>query len=242
MKSRGTQLESAMGNLFELPALRAAAHELKSPLTLVRQLALALESGELESNEVIEYLRRIRLTSERSLALVEDLTLASNIDDNTLFDLEPLSPLAICESVVDEMAPLYAARDRLLRVRPKSRQSLIVANKRLLSGVLRQFVDNALHYSSADHAVELVTISSRDQKSVRIGVRDYGPMIANDLWRKMMNSEVLPIARRPGSSGLGLYIARQFADNMGADLGVIRHHNGATFYITLRTSTQTSLV
>jgi len=242
MESRETRSDYAGGELFALPSLQAAAHELKSPLALVRQLSLALEAGDLNNNEVADYLRRIRLTSERSLALVDDLTLASKLDENTLFELEPLNPLAVCEAIVDEMSPLYSARERKLILRPKTRQSLVIANKRLLVGILRQFIDNALHYADANSRVELTTMSARDQKTVRIGVRDYGPAVASDIWRRASGEGTQPVARRPGSSGLGLYIAKQFADNMGANLGVVRHRDGATFYVTLRTSTQISLV
>ena len=50
------------------------------------------------------------------------------------------------------------------------------------------------------------------------------------------------INARPQSSGLGLYIASQFADCMNGKIGFIRHRDGSTFYVDLQASRQLSLL
>ena len=50
------------------------------------------------------------------------------------------------------------------------------------------------------------------------------------------------IAMRPGSSGLGLYIAAKFAKYMQSDFGLIRHRDGTSFYIDLPVSGQLSFL
>ena len=50
------------------------------------------------------------------------------------------------------------------------------------------------------------------------------------------------IAMRPGSSGLGLYIAAKFANYMQSDFGLIRHRDGTSFYIDLPVSGQLSFL
>lgn len=244
MNSRGSKLQDNEGDRFELPMLFAAAHELKSPLALIRQMSSQLENGDLSQESIDTLLARIRLTSERSLRLVNDLTLSKRLDNLQLFELEPLSPQAICDDVAREMTPLFTARNRQIRVRTKSRQALAIANPQLLRSILFQFSDNALQYATVGRPVELITRSSRDQKRVSISVRDYGPAISSDIWRRLMQTgnETAPVARRPGSSGLGLYIARRFAENMGATIGIIRHRDGASFYVELNASTQTSFL
>ena len=47
---------------------------------------------------------------------------------------------------------------------------------------------------------------------------------------------------RPGSSGLGMFIANEFALAIGAQIGVIRHRDGATFYVDVPASTQLRLL
>ena len=53
---------------FRLPL--AAAHELKAPLALVRQLSLALETGDYTDTERAVLQQRITLTAERALRLI----------------------------------------------------------------------------------------------------------------------------------------------------------------------------
>jgi signal transduction histidine kinase len=228
----------------DLSLLVTAAHELKAPLSLVRQLALSLESSDIDSAERERLARQITLTSERALRLTTDLTRASRLEDS-LFDLEPINPQQLCEEVAHELRPLYEARGRKIRVASRYRPILAVANKDLLRRIMLNFADNALHYGESDHPVELQTrIYDRGSK-IRIGVRDYGPAVPVDVWRRLqahIGTDTQLLHARPQSSGLGLYVAGQFAGAMDGRIGATRHRDGATFYVDLSASTQLSLL
>lgn len=228
--------------LFAMPSLTAAAHELKSPLVLLRQLSYELDYGPpKQSVEITKLAERLELTSERALRLVDDLTQTSRLADG-LFETEPLNPSALCEQVARDISPLYRAHNRQITTRLRRRPPLVVANRTLLARVLTNFADNALHYSRADVPVRLETHQHKGR--VRIGVRDYGPGVSSKLWRSLSgaHSTLAQPSRRPASSGLGLYIAKQCALAMGGDVGVVRHRDGATFYIELNSSSQLSLL
>lgn len=229
------------GGLFALPPLVSAMHEVKSPLASIRQMALLLESGELTSQESAVYARRIELTSERALRLASDVTRAVRLE-TALFECEPVNPLALCDDVAQQLEALYQARGRRLEVSRRRPAPLAVANRELLRRVLVNFADNALHYAPASGVVRLQVAASRGGRQVRIAVRDYGPGVAADVWRHLTKRPVSTISRRPESSGLGLYLSKQFAEAMGAQVGVTRHRDGASFYIDLMGSTQVSLL
>lgn len=227
----------------ELPFLVTASHELKSPLALVRQLALALEDN-LDSADRAEIVRQILLTSERALRLTTDLSRSARLQDS-LFELEPLNPQAICEEVAHEMTPLYRARGRVIRVASRYRPRLAVANRELLRRIMLNFADNALHYAGADEPVELRAASRTREGSVRLSVRDYGPAVPADMWRKLhasLGNIPQTLHMRPQSSGLGLLVSGQFARAMHGSIGATRHHDGATFYVDVSASTQMSLL
>ena len=229
---------------FALPVLGAAAHELKSPLALIRQLAQSLDDNAIYSTEEIEQIAaKIRLTSERALRLATDLTRSERLQD-TLFELEPINPISICEDVMREMAPLFQARGQTIKIGSRRRLPAVVANRDLLRRVLINFTDNALHYGGDQKPVSFRAQASHDGRSVRISVRDYGPHVPIDVWRSIQKAERYPqaVSMRPESSGLGLYLAQQFAETMNASLGVTRHRDGASFYIDLAGSTQLSLL
>ena len=106
----------------------------------------------------------------------------------------------------------------------------------------RAFLLNAMHYSGEGTRAELLVKDCRDK--VRVLVRDYGPALPVDVWREMKRGWVeqpMSIAMRPGSSGLGLFIASRFSRYMGAKVGAVRHRDGTSFFIELPISKQASL-
>lgn len=234
------------GLLFDSQAaFMAAAHELKAPLSLIRQLSLTLAENEtLSASEYERMLTQITLTSERALRLTSDLTRASR--QTLLFPLEPINPQQLCEEVAHELTPLFAAHDKRIQVLPRHRPPLLVGNRDLLRRILLNFSDNALHYTGESKVVELKvsTLGSIDQ--VRIGVRDYGPAVPPDTWRvlaeRLKKLAPQPVHARPQSSGLGLWTAGQFAQMMDSHIGAARHRDGASFYIDLPMSRQLSLL
>lgn len=227
----------------EVSSLTAAAHELKSPLALVRQLALRLDAGEL-STEQHRLLQQITLTSERALRLTSDLTRSARLDD-ALFELEPINPEQLCRDIASELAPLFEAHGRSLDVSHRTHPLLLVANRDLLRRIIMNFSDNALYYSEPGTAVHMQIRALKKAGTIRVGIRDFGPALSNDMWRalqKKLKHSPQAVHARPQSSGLGLFIASQFAEAMHGTIGATRHRDGATFYVELQASRQLSLL
>lgn len=245
MKGSSGDLTGESGMLMgELPFLVAAAHELKAPLALIRQLSLGLEQGYYDASETQKIVRQIILTSEKGVRLTNDLTRTSRLDDG-LFQLEPINSRQLCEEVAHELTPLFKARGRELQVNGGRRQLLAVANKDLLKRILINFSDNALQYANTENPVVLQASSSAHGQHVRLGVRDYGPAVPKDTWRsikKHLGTSPQTLHNRPSSSGLGLYISGQFAEVMQGSIGASRHRDGATFYVELLASRQLELL
>jgi len=227
-----------------LPSLIAAAHELKSPLALMRQLSLMMEAGDVWAAERQRILHQIILTSERALRLTSDLTRSARLDD-ALFELEPINPQELCKDIVHELKPLFTAHGRDVRLARRKHPLLLVANRDLLRRIIMNFSDNALHYGNGDGVVEIQIHALQAGQVIRLGVRDYGPALSSDMWRSLKGKLAhapQSVHARPQSSGLGLYIAGQFAETMNGTIGVTRHRDGATFYVDLSASKQLSLL
>ena len=233
---------------IEVSSLAVAAHELKAPLALMRQLSLLLRDEpaalNLQDREVQTVLERLTLTSERSLRLVEMVTRHARLEDG-LFELEPVHVGRVCEEVAHELMPLCEAVGQCLEVRTPSRSTLAVANRELLHSIVLGLCDNALTQAGASSQPIVLGVAHRGS-SVRLSVRDDGPRLSADAFKKLrerLGRTAQPLGRRPNSSGLGLYIAGQFATAMQGHLGIIRHrHNGATFYLDTPTSAQLSFL
>ena len=223
---------------MEVDGILVAAHELKAPLAVLRQLALSLPGMDFDG----EHMRSEMVSvSERAIKQVNDLTKIRRLEDG-LFEMEPVAVRAVCDDVMRELQYLFDYNRRDLWVKYSNRSRLVSANRDLLHSVVYNFLLNAMHYSGEGTRAELVVKDFRDK--VRIVVRDFGPALPMDVWREMKRGWVkkpTSIAMRPGSSGLGLYIASKFSRYMNATVGAVRHRDGTSFYVDLPISKHASL-
>ncbi|MEP6710723.1 MAG: HAMP domain-containing sensor histidine kinase [Candidatus Saccharibacteria bacterium] len=237
--------DQTKASLFgDISSVVIAAHELKAPLSLLRQLSLSLADETIDQNEQKEIVQHMILTSERAMRLTGDLTRAHKLQTQ-LFELEPVNSQQLCEDVAYELAPLYLAHGREIRVCKRRQSLLAVANRDLLHRVMLNFADNALHYAGGNAPVELSASSHAKGSVIRLGVRDYGPAIPIDTLSSLVGEQLIrpqALAARPGSSGLGLSIAKQFAEAMNGTIGATRHRDGVTFYVDMQASRQLNLL
>lgn len=223
----------------EVNGILVAAHELKAPLSLMRQLALSLELAPAADQSRIK--SQLVNVSERALRQVNDLTKIARLKDG-LFDMEPVSVRGVCDAVWRELSQLYRFEQRQLDLAYSNRHKLALANRELLFSVIYNFCANALHYSDAATTSRLVVRDRRD--SIRISVRDFGPALPFEIWQELRDhclNRPVDVAMRPGSSGLGLYIASQFSAYMHAEIGAVRHRDGTSFFVDLPLSRQANL-
>lgn len=235
--------EGIRGSLLDNSSLTiAAAGELTSPLILLRQFSLALSDDGISIDERRRLSQQITLTSERALRLASSLSLASA--EQYMLPIETINPVSVCMDVIHELTPLFRAHGQTIELKQRARIPLLVGNRQMLEKILLSFGDNALHYGQEGQPIKM-TISGRG-RMVRIGVRDYGPTLPIDTWDKLDNRiarrAVAPIARRPQSSGIGLMATRKLAELMESTVGLVRHRDGATFYVDLHVSNQMSLL
>ena len=222
----------------EVDGILVAAHELKAPLTVLRQLALSF--GDLSSDDEVVRSEMIQI-SERAIKQVNDLAKIRRLEDG-LFKMEPVSIREVCDAVSNELSTLFRFNNRDLYIKYTNRSRLVSANRELLYSVVYNFLLNAMHYSSEETRSELIVKESGGK--VKVLVRDFGPALPMEVWKEMRRGwlkKPTSIAMRPGSSGLGLYIASKFSKYMNAEVGAIRHRDGTSFYVNLPISKQMSL-
>ena len=98
----------------EVNGIFVVAHDLKSPLTLMRQMALAMDFQKDSTAELEKSRNKIIRISERAMRQVNDLTKIARLEEG-LFTLEPVSIRAVCDDVISELEQLFALNQRKLR-------------------------------------------------------------------------------------------------------------------------------
>ena len=225
----------------EVNGILVAAHELKAPLGLMRQLALSFDFDEQKTEEMERIRAQMVDVSEQAIRQVRDLTKIAKLEDG-LFVMEPVAVRAVCDEVTNELKSLFRFNGRDLRINYSNKSRLVTANRDLLTSVVYNFCLNAVSYSG-EKAFSKLTVRDHAGR-VRVDVRDYGPTLPVDVWREMKRGWIkkpTSIPMRPGSSGLGLYIASKFSHYMHAEVGAVRHRDGTSFYVELPVSKQLSL-
>lgn len=226
----------------------AAAHELKAPLVLIRHLAQSLVSQDLNDSQRKESIERILLTAERSLRLTSQLTSSSrleNIKDLDLTDtLQPINVQIVCEEALHEMSPFANKLNQQIHfVKRRRNGHIALANKDILHDIVINLIDNAVRHNLAGGNVELSV--ELLPSNVRLQVKDDGMGIQkselNSLSRTI-GSQPQPFSARPGTSGLGLYVAGRLAVAMGGTLGLGRPKHGSSFFVDLARSHQLRLL
>jgi len=226
------------GMVQEVDGVLVVAHELKAPLAVMRQLALLFDGLEGENEQIRDEMIEV---SERAIRQVNDLARIGRLEDG-LFEMEPVAVRGICDEVTREVLSLFKAERRGLMVKYANRSRVVTANRELLKSVIYNFLSNAAHYSEEGTEAELIVRERHGR--IRITIRDFGPALPAKIWREIKKggiNEPTEIAMRPGSSGLGLFIASKFAKYMRGEVGAIRHRDGTSFFIELPVSKQASL-
>lgn len=214
--------------------LFAVAREIAAPVALMRQMALSMEGlGDAERGAVSKQLVSV---SERVLDQIDDLIKVSCLTDG-LFEMEPVAVRGVCRDVTDEIARVLGVR---LKVSYRNQQKLVVANRELLTALMKQLCYLGLRNTEAGTEARL---SVNDTKGrVRLAVRDYGPSLPRTVVRNIRAgtmSRLAPSEMRVG--GMGLVVASKFVEYMQGELGVVAHRDGVSLWVDLPVSRQATL-
>ena len=211
------------------------SHELRTPLTAIRGYIEALLDDEPDVADTRKFLEIIARHSARMERLVSDLLRLARLDARQeALDLASCDMQQLFNTVVGDVALTVESKRQHIATTVDPAAGRITADPAKLHDVLRNLVENAVHYSPEAAAIRLE--ATRENGAVRISVSDSGPGIPpDDLSRVFERFYRVDKSRsRPGGTGLGLAIVKHLIELHG---GQARAENqpdgGARFVITL---------
>ena len=235
LRTQAAQAEAlAEGNRMRTALLAAVSHDLRTPLASIKASVSSLRQTDVEWSEADEadLLATIEQNADRLDALIGNLLDMSRLHTGSLQPF--LRPIAI-----DEVAPVAAGGlDDSLRLEMAVPDGfpLVLADPGLLERVLANLFSNALRYSPAGRPPELHAVL--DGGTVRLEVADHGPGVPDELKERIFEPFERVGDRHPGV-GLGLAVARGFAEAMGGRIGAFDTPGGGlTVRVTLPAANQ----
>jgi two-component system, OmpR family, phosphate regulon sensor histidine kinase PhoR len=211
------------------------SHELRTPLTAIRGYVEALLDDRSDSEDAKKFLEIIARHSERMERLVSDLLRLARLDARQeALDLASCDLQQLFDTVIADVAQTAEGKHQQITTTVDEAGSRVTADPAKLHDVLRNLVENAVHYSPQNAAIRLE--ATHQNGVVRISVSDSGPGIPpDDLSRVFERFYRVDKSRaRPGGTGLGLAIVRHLVELHGGQaVAENRPEGGARFVITL---------
>ncbi|AUD04662.1 PAS domain-containing sensor histidine kinase [Spirosoma pollinicola] len=222
--------------------VEVVAHDLQNPITNLRMLAAKLRKApEPLTPRQYEWVNEIDETAHRMGRLIQQTLDVNRIEQNQnaphckLMDVQPL-----LASLLKQFT--YPAERKMIRLRLLNEQHEAYANTDIsyLTGILENLVANALKFSPAGKTVWVIVQTK--ESALQIIVADEGPGIPLTeqplLFKRFVSLSPKPTADE-SSAGLGLSIAKDYADQIGATLQYEhRPEAGATFVLRLPLQSQ----
>ena len=215
--------------------LNIAAHELRSPLGIIRGYTSMLSEGMLPNPDREVALSRITEKAEEMARLISEMLETARLETLGLeLELEPVDLLEVVDNAVHAMRPLMGPGHQFALAAPAD-DIAVVADKRRLTTMLTNLIDNAIKYSPAGGEIEIAC--DHDEREATVLVRDHGIGINAEqahLLFTRFGRLVTPETSHIRGTGLGLYLARESARLHGGDITVSpTPGGGSTFVVTL---------
>ena len=215
--------------------ISVAAHELKTPLTLIEGYTAMLRDALANADTVLQeqaepLLQGIARGSERTREIVDDLIDVSLIDNNMLkLAFQPLWLGQVFRSLADELAPILQERNLALKIqRFPGYDRLVFGDVDRLQQVFRNLLTNAIKYTPDGGRITVdgrllpgfVEIKIAD---TGIGIAPEDQQIIFDKFGRLGDPQTHSSGKtrfKGGGPGLGLAIAKGIVEAHGGSIWV----------------------
>ncbi|MEY6432860.1 HAMP domain-containing sensor histidine kinase [Thioalkalicoccus limnaeus] len=215
--------------------LQHVSHELKTPLTSIREGAEILTAGvvgrlDVQQQEIAEIIKANSLSLQE---MIESLLRGGQVDNGGL--VVAMEPLAL-DDLITDLAKQHelAARVKDVKLDVTRAEVTLCSDRDKLRTLLDNLLSNAVSFTIPRGWVRIETRVDGDQ--VIIEVRDQGPGIAPEDRERIFEPFFQGKNRASGpngGTGLGLYIAYRYADALGGHLDVADSDEGACLRLRL---------
>ena len=218
---RITQLEKE-----KITFLRAASHELKTPLAALRIMLenMQLNIGEYKNRD--QYLAESVAQVDRLAAMVNDVLRSGSVAEQALRQEKRLRIDKLVTEVIDDYTLLAKTRGMTFVV--DARPTTIRANRDMMRHVISNLVSNAVRHGDAGSVIKLTC----DQRELAI------ENACKPLTKQQLQHVFDPFYRSNGdkkqhadSSGIGLYTVKMLLNAKGLDYDFTSHGQGMRFVV-----------
>ena len=192
--------------------LASAAHELKTPLALIRA---QVELGRLGQGR-----NSVLADVDRMARQVQQLLILAEASEPQNYRIQPVAPASAMQEALDYMAPVAEQQQVGLRLVVDADAHEWRADRGALFTLVKNLLENAIQHSPGGEAVTVHAAASR------FTVADQGPGVAEENLARIFERFWRGKERREDGAGLGLSICQEIATAHAWDLAARRGARG----------------
>lgn len=217
--------------------LSIASHDMKNPLTAIREFANIIKEELDPESHLIELLDLVYDSTDQMLRLITQLLDSAALESGKLeLVQEPVSLAELARTVVRRNERQAQKKGQRIVCTPASEHGLLVkADAERMLEAMDNLISNAIKYSPHGKSIH-VTVSRVDGE-VHFAVRDEGPGLTDEDKRKLFGKFQKLSAQPTGgesSTGLGLSIVKQVVEMHGGRVWAESEPGrGSTFTLAL---------
>lgn len=224
--------------------LRHVSHELKTPLTAIREATELLRDGiggalSAQQTEIIQIMRD---NSIRLQKMIENLLNYTKIESTqSSSTLQSLDLTVVINKVLNAHA-LSISNKKLVVDVTSSVDENLSSNEEKLSIILDNLISNAVNYTPESGRINITT--NTDSDWFIIEVQDNGPGLAKEDFEKVFDPFYRGNTAHNGlinGSGLGLTIVKDIVQTLDGNISLLPSKQGAHFSVRLPKNNATSM-
>jgi len=199
------------------------SHEFRTPLTAIQGFAETLQAGAMDDPQNRGRFLGIIVEHSRRLArLTEDLLMLSKMDADRLeFETRRIPVGPFVESCIETAQPRATDKDLKLVVNLSDRVPDIAGDRRRLTEVLQNLLDNAIQYTPSGGQISVSTRVENEEVVFTVSDTGIGIPQADQprIFERFYRVDVAR-SREVGGTGLGLSIAKHLVEGHGGRIWV----------------------
>ena len=220
---RITQLEKE-----KIAFLRAASHELKTPLAALRIMLenMQLNIGEYKNRD--QYLAKSVARVDRLAAMVNDVLRSGSVAEQALRQEKRLRIDKLITEVVDDYMLLAKTRNMAFTV--NAEPTTIRANRDMMRHVISNLVSNAVRHGDAGSVIKITC--NQNELAIENACRPLTKQQLQHVFDPFYRADT-QAKQSPNNSGIGLYIVKILLDAKGLEYEFAPHGQGMRFIVKL---------
>lgn len=206
-------------------------HEMKAPLARMGGILTVMEKEYRLDSDLRDYIDILKICQNRLLMNVQNAIEYSKLNSGKVpLQLNMVDVNAILEGLDDEFQPSALLKNLKFIVSIPSTKTQVKGTENIISELIKIGVQNAIKFTTVGHVKVRIL---KDYESTSVVIEDSGPGMSNEFTSQafeLLTQESSGLNRAHSGLGIGLPLAKKYAQSIGAELLLNKNEFGGLDY------------